>query len=230
MDCLAFRRLLLADPESSESAIVDHINDCEQCRGFRRDLRRFGASLENAINVPVPGELRAKILLRQSNKPALLGTWRIASVLAACCVIAVAIGVRIETANSPNRWLGAVKDYVRQTEVAPALSATIAHQDVNRILSQIGVHLDPNIGIITAAVPCVIGNRQGAHLVVSGDQGPVTVLIMPTAELPQSIAFRTTEFNGVIAPCPRGSIAVVGHATEPIEEIRSRFEKAITFI
>jgi hypothetical protein len=53
---------------------------------------------------------------------------------------------------------------------------------------------------------------------------------MPSAELPQTIEFKTTEINGVLAPCPRGSIAVVGYAGEPIGKIRSRFEKAITFI
>ena len=230
MDCLTFRRLLLADPESGESAVLEHISECEQCRTFRRELRRFGSSLENAINIAVPEELRAKILLRQSNKPVLLGAWRMASVLAACCVIAVAIGMRIESANSPDRWLAAVKDYVDQTAVAPDPAASVPHQEVNDILNRIGVHLDPDIGTIAAATPCVIGNRKGAHLIVSGDNGPVAVLIMPSAELLQTIEFKTTEINGVLAPCPRGSIAVVGYADEPIGKIRSRFEKAITFI
>ena len=133
-----------------------------------------------------------------------------ASVLAACCVIAVAIGMRIESANPPDRWLAAVKDYVDQTAVATDPAASVPHQKVNDILNRIGVHLDPAIG-----TPCVIGNRKGAHPIVSGDNGPVVVLIMPSAELPQTSEFKTTEIDGVLAPCPRGSIAVVGYADEP---------------
>jgi len=230
MDCLTFRRLLITDPGSDEDRIVGHVAECEQCRDFRRDLRRFSLSLETAINLPVPESLCAKILLRQSSKPTWVGAWRIASVLAACCVIAVAIGMRIEAVQSPERWLGAVEKYMDQTAVRPDLAATVTHRDVNKILNRIGVHLNENIGKVTSAVPCVIGNRHGAHLVVSGDKGSVTVLIMPEAEIQNAIEFETTKIVGVIAPCPRGSIAVVGNATEPIGKIRTRFEQAITFI
>ena len=69
MDYLTFGRLLFVDPESGESAVLERISECEQCRTFRRELRGFGSSLENAINLAVPEELRAKILLCQSNKP-----------------------------------------------------------------------------------------------------------------------------------------------------------------
>ena len=54
MDCLTFGRLLFADPESGESAVLERISECEHCRTFRRELRRFGLnriSSLSAINI-----------------------------------------------------------------------------------------------------------------------------------------------------------------------------------
>ena len=126
--------------------------------------------------------------------------------------------------------VGAVKNYIDRSGVSPDPAATITHDDLNKILNRIGVHMDESIGTVTAAVPCRIGNRAGTHLVIVGDGGPAAVLRMPEAELPQLIEFKTAKTTGIIAPCPRGSIAVVGDAAAPIDKIRSRVEHAMSFI
>ncbi len=230
MDCLSFRRSILADPGSNDDAIVEHADGCKHCRDFRADIRRLDASIIQAIKIPVPESLPAKILLRQSNRPRRASGWRWAIAIAACCVVAIGIGLRSETAESPAQWLGAVKRYVDRSGISTDPAAQIAHRDLNEILNRIGVHMDESIGTVTAAIPCRIGNRAGAHLVITGDGGPVTVLIMPEADLPQIIEFKTAKSTGVIAPCPRGSIAIVGGATAPINSIKSKVEKAISFI
>ena len=233
MECMSFRTTILADPGCNDDAIVEHAAECRQCGTCRRDLRRFSFSLDNAIKIPLPESLQAKILLRQSSRPNRIVGWRTASALGVCAmiaVIAIAIGHRIETANSPSQWAEAVEHYIERTVVTASPIAAVSHQDVNEMLKQIGVHLDESLGSVAIATPCIIGNRRGAHLVVRGDDGPVSVLIMPEAELQQEIEFKTTNISGVIAPCPRGSIAVVGYVEEPIGKIRSQFERAITFI
>jgi hypothetical protein len=151
-------------------------------------------------------------------------------VIAACCLIAVAIGWRFAQSESPTQWQNAVESYIDQAQTVPDSAGPIAIEDVNALLSAVGVSLDEDIGEIAAAVPCVIGNRNAAHLTVVGENGPVTVLIMPDAEIQQVVEFETDKRAGVIAPCPRGSIAVVGNAAEPVNKIRQRFERAITFI
>lgn len=229
MDCLTLRRLVLADPHRADEAIIEHIADCRQCGSYKREICRLDYMLENAVKLPVPECLPARILVRQSNKSRRIGVWGISAALAACCIIAVAIGLRVMPPAAA-QWQAAVQTYMNQTGSAPDLSLAVAHREVNAILQQLGVSLNADIGAIAAAAPCVIGNRKGAHLVVAGDYGPVTILIMPHADIREPVAFETAKMSGVIAPCPRGSIAILGSAMEPIEKIRQRFQRAITFI
>jgi len=230
MDCLTFRRLILSDPQRTDAAIGEHIEQCLQCRAYRRDIRQLDSALESAIKLPMPECLPARILLRQSNKSRRIGRWGFSSVIAACCLIAIAIGWRFVQPQTPIQWQQAVENYIDQAQTVPNPTGFVAIDEVNALLNEVGVNLNENIGEIAAAVPCVIGNRRAAHLIVVGEDGPVTVLIMPDAEIQQLVEFETEKVSGVIAPCPRGSIAVVGNATESINKVRHRFEQAITFI
>jgi hypothetical protein len=230
MDCLTFRRLVLSDPQRTDEVIAEHIAECPQCRAYRRGIRQLDGVLQSAIKLPMPECLPARILLRQSNKSRRIGMWGFSSVIAACCLIAVAIGWHFAQPQSATQWQRAVESYIDQAQSVPDLTSLVAIDDVNALLNEVGVNLSADIGEITAAVPCVIGNRRAAHLVVVGEDGPVTVLIMPDAEIQQRVEFTTEKISGVIAPCPRGSIAVVGGTGEPVNKIRQRFERAITFI
>jgi Protein of unknown function (DUF3379) len=230
MDCLTLRRLVLADPRRADDRMSEHTAQCPPCNNYKQEICQLESVLENAVKLPVPECLPARILLRQSNQSRRIGTWGIAAVLAACWVVAVAIGLRILPPESPARWQAAIQTYMDQTGTTPDLAANVAHRDVDAVLNDLGVALSPDIGNIVAAVPCVIGKRRSAHLTVAGEFGPVTVLIMPDAEISEAVDIKTAGLSGVIAPCPRGSIAILGSAMEPIDEIRQRFEQAITFI
>ena len=227
MDCLTFRRTVLADPRRADGGMIDHVAKCGQCDDYRHEIQRLDSVLESAIKVPMPECLPARILVRQSNKSGRFSEWGLSAALAACCVIVVIIGLRIDSQESPLRWQAAVQSYMNQTVFAPGIASSVGHGEVNTVLTRVGVELSPSVGEIAAVVPCVIGDHRGAHLIVSGKHGPVTVLIMPDADIDKPLEFWTAGRSGVIAPCPRGSI---GGANEPIDEIRQRFERAITFI
>jgi hypothetical protein len=61
---------------------------------------------------------------------------------------------------------------------------------------------------------CDIRRRPGAHLVLAGERGPVTVLLMPDERVSQRTAARRRP-EGVILPVDGGSLAIVGSRGEP---------------
>ena len=65
------------------------------------------------------------------------------------------------------------------------------------------------------------------HMVVPGQQGPITVLIMPGEYLMQAQQVRSPRFFGVIVPTVYGSMAVVGEKLEPVEEVVEKMQRAI---
>jgi len=66
---------------------------------------------------------------------------------------------------------------------------------------------------------CDIRRRPGAHLVLAGERGPVTVLLMPDERVSQRAPLRTGDLEGVVLPVDGGSMAIVGSRGEPLNAL-----------
>ncbi len=80
------------------------------------------------------------------------------------------------------------------------------------------MNVSESLGTVNYAGNCDIRNKQkGAHIVLQGKKGPVTVLIMPAEEVTARRRISDQRFHGVIIPAPRGSYAIVGEHDEALE-------------
>lgn len=57
---------------------------------------------------------------------------------------------------------------------------------------------------------------RGVHLVMKGDVGPVTVMVIPNSPIPEERAIHDDHFYGLITPTSGGNIVVIGEKDEPI--------------
>ncbi|MFN3236892.1 MAG: DUF3379 family protein [Pseudomonadales bacterium] len=64
MNCLEFRQIILADPH--DSTLDAHAASCEQCARFREEILNMDKDIEQALNVPIPENLAARVVLNQS--------------------------------------------------------------------------------------------------------------------------------------------------------------------
>jgi hypothetical protein len=64
MNCLEFRQVILADPH--DATLDAHAASCEQCGRFREEILSMDKDIEQALNVPIPENLAARVLLKQS--------------------------------------------------------------------------------------------------------------------------------------------------------------------
>ena len=83
--------------------------------------------------------------------------------------------------------------------------------------------------LITYAQPCVINGKTVPHLVVQGEYGPVTILLMPDEKLAEVTPIDGENVKGVILPVGNGSIAIVGGRDEPLETIRKNVLNSVTW-
>jgi hypothetical protein len=83
--------------------------------------------------------------------------------------------------------------------------------------------------LITYAQPCVINGNTVPHLVVQGESGPVTILLMPDEKLAEVTSIDGENVKGVILPVGNGSIAIVGGRDEPLETIRKNVLNSVTW-
>ena len=83
--------------------------------------------------------------------------------------------------------------------------------------------------LVTYASPCVINGNTVPHLVIQGEYGPVTVLLMPEESVDEATSLDGDNVHGVIIPVGAGSIAIVGAREEPLEPIRENILESVTW-
>lgn len=71
--------------------------------------------------------------------------------------------------------------------------------------------------------------RNGVHLVLSGEQGPITAFFMPGEHVEETIPVKSERFQGTITPTGWGSVAVVGEHGENLQDMTARLSTAVSW-
>jgi hypothetical protein len=83
--------------------------------------------------------------------------------------------------------------------------------------------------LITYAQPCVINGKDVPHLVIQGQNGPVTILLMPEENIAEATPLDGDNVKGVILPVGKGSIAIIGDREEPLELIQKNVINSVSW-
>jgi hypothetical protein len=83
--------------------------------------------------------------------------------------------------------------------------------------------------LITYAQPCVINGKDVPHLVIQGQRGPVTILLMPSERVTEATPIDGDSVKGVILPVGKGSIAIIGDREELLEPIQKSVMNSVTW-
>ena len=83
--------------------------------------------------------------------------------------------------------------------------------------------------LITYANSCTINGNRVPHLVIQGQHGPVTILLMPEEEVAEATPLDGNSVHGVILPVGEGSIAIIGPREEPLEPIQENVLGSLTW-
>ena len=83
--------------------------------------------------------------------------------------------------------------------------------------------------LITYANPCIINGKRVPHLVVQGQHGPITILLMPEEKVAEKTPLDGATVHGVILPVGEGSIAIIGPREESLEPIQENVRASLTW-
>jgi len=232
MNCLEYRRQLLQDPYQGSDELIEHEANCSECANFSREIRQQEASLRALLKTPnPPPELAENIRLgMRLEQRADTGrrVWFAAAASVLLMVGASMLSLFTERYEREHLALAQnviyhIKDEAKHLrDPGPA-----SPQRVKAVLARFGAELDGDIGRINFAAECVMRNRTGVHLVLSGKQGPVTVFFMPGEQAPGVIPVDSDRFHGEIIPTRWGTLAVVGEQNEDIDLVATRVRHAV---
>jgi hypothetical protein len=232
MNCEDYKEALAADPSASFEGGAGHVATCESCAAFQAEMQSLDAKIAKALAIDVP-DLKLPELpgieddnvvnlpfksRRAFSTPAWIG-------IAATVVLAAFIGVRMIDLG-PGSDLSLSDEVLAHFDHEPrALEATNVAVSDERFSSVVNPSIgtmDRNVGLVTYAQSCVINGKRIPHLVIQGEKGPITLLLMPEEMIDGAMRLDGKGVNGVIIPMGDGSIAIIGERDEPLDEIEQR--------
>ncbi len=180
--------------------------------------------LGQAVRIEVPEGLAGRVLLRHSfdQQRRDRRQWIVSVALAAS--LAVAVGL-VALVGIPGRGDALAREVIAHIEQEP--QALLSRWEVPELqltatLAGLGMTLDGDIGQVTFAGLCEIGPILGAHLVVAGEHGPITVIVLPDKRVQKVGEFESGRYRGMLLPARRGSIAVVAEYPQPVAPMAQR--------
>lgn len=227
LSCLEFRQLVGAVPETRDAAVAEHRLQCRACAGFAVEQLALDRRVEAALRIPVPDDLRARVIFNQS------GRWvrprRSWLAIAASLLFAVTLGFALVQFGS--RTGGLPADVVAHIEHEPGLLVPAARLAepvrVSAVLDRGGALLDRPLDNVTHAGLCPFHGRLVPHLVLRVDGKPVSVLLLRDEPVDETHEISEDGYHGVVVPHGNGSIAVVGARPELVIPVREQLEQAV---
>lgn len=249
--CPACRAAIAASPATADAwpgAARAHLEACPDCRAYAAAMRAFDSDIARALALPVPPLDLAAVPLdaappdaeslddspfaaasRGSRSPSL---W---FALAASVVLAVVLGARFALEDTG----GAAAMSPLGAEVLAhidheSFSLTVSDEGVSserlaRIVPADVARLGPEAGLVTYAQSCIINGHAVPHLVVQGEHGPVTILLMPEEKLEAPERIGDGVLTGVLLPVGDGSIAIVGPDPRDLERLERTMQSSVTW-
>ena len=101
----------------------------------------------------------------------------------------------------------------RLANVVPANVATMNH----------------DAGLITYAMGCSINGKDVPHLVIQGEKGPITILLMPEEKVSGTSELEGENVHGYIIPVGDGSIAIIGGKDESLDRVQNHVLDSVSW-
>ena len=239
MKCEEYREAIEADPSFDGNA--GHLSECAGCQAYRTEMLALEQTIGRALRLDVP-ELRVPelpelstskadnvtTLRKRSWAPLTTPTW---FAMAATVVVAALLGIRLLSTGIEHQSLA--DQILAHVDHEPyALRVTDVAVSDERLASVVPANvarMDHSAGLITYAQSCVINGHEVPHLVIQGERGPVTILLMPQEMILEAQILAGENVNGVILPVGNGSIAIIGESGESLERIQQQVMKSATW-
>ncbi len=232
MNCEEYKQAVSADPTFDGGA--DHLSACPDCQAFRREMQALNLDIARAMQLSVPAlnlpELPAvdNVVPLAAREPLSRPVW---FAMAASVVFAVIMGARL-------LGIGATYDSLAEEVIAHldhepyalrVSSTPVSDGRLQKVVPASVAEMDHSAGLITYAQTCVINGKEVPHLVIQGETGPVTILLMPDQAVAAAESLDGENIRGVLLPVGDGSVAIIGPREEPLERIEERVLDSVTW-
>ena len=233
--CLDVRRLVGAEPMLRDAGVLEHCKSCKSCAAFVQEMQALEARIERAFKVEVPEGLEARIALDGSLRNS-RRRWQqpwFAAAASVLMVLGIGVASYMHTHPSGGDLSAAVVEHIVNPEEAGAIGPdqSLIHDAsfITDAADGAGVRLQAQLAGVSYAHTCLFRGERVVHLVVQGEHGPVTILLLPHIHVDKSLPVDEQGFHGIIVPEGQGSIAIVTNNATPIEPMEQELAGKVSW-
>lgn len=229
LNCLEFRQRLGADPYARGTDVQEHRQHCRACADFAEAQLALDRRLEAALRIPVPEDLRARVIFNQT------GRWQPQSVrrwlpVAAGLLLAAGLGFVLANLASSETLPAAIVAHIEHEPSLLLPTQRLATPvRVSAVLNEGHVRLAQPIDNVIHAGLCPFRSRQVPHLVLRVEGEPVSVLLLVNEQGSDVEEIHEGGYHGVIVPRRGGSIAIVAARPDLVQPAREQLETAVNW-
>ncbi len=252
IDCLEFKRIALADPNSQEHAFVEHSAHCPDCLAYVGSVKQMDADLSSSLETPVPSDLLAKLASHTDlpsdgdaphaptnvvqvpnyfwNRPRAM-----AASLAAALVISVAMfSDRLippaELGNDYQQLVSAVMEHMDEVPSTQRWDAERANQSVNTLLASYDSSIKMKyMDNLSFGRICPMGQYRGLHATLETPDGKVTFAYLKGDPVEASFDAELEGYVSRVKPVQGGNIVIVSPSSASLEMASEEITNAVSW-
>ncbi len=232
MDELEFRRRVYANPETTDSDVIEAAKQDESKRIFWQEQIQLDKQLKQALKVDVPEELVNRLIWQQSadefarNKRK--NRWYLA--LAASLAFTLGIGATMWY-HQPVSIGGQALAHMQYAELEKAhTQVPVDLNMVNAKLASFGASFNQMLDGVEVANYCHLSTVRSLHLIVETPQGKMSVFILPQRDdmaIPQE--FADSHYHGESIQFNRANVMVVSDKGTDLSKLKEAVKQRIQF-
>lgn len=235
MDDLQFRREIYADPKSQDEVLLAALNEDPSKQQFANDIAKLDDKIKQALEVPVPEGLSAKLILRQTFATHQIQKTKKRVYLSIAASVAMVGGLLVHSLqfSSVHNNLGAyalAHVYHEEGSISNELSSTVSLESLNTKMAAFEGKFTDSVGKLLAADYCRFDGMKSLHLVYQGKTSPVNVFIVPKSDhLNFESDFSDSKLVGSSLGFKNSNVIVVGDKNESLSTWRDSINNHVNW-
>ncbi|MGA9574235.1 MAG: DUF3379 family protein [Lysobacterales bacterium] len=221
MNFSEFKKLIGADPGNSDPDTLRARHSAPEFEAAAIEAEVFEKKLQGALHIRPPADLLSQ-LQNISHEPARKRHWIPLALAASFLVFVGAAGV---VWKQTHHW-DSVESYVAEhyshdgNKVLNMATEKMSDKDIAKILARLNATADKQLaGLITFIKFCPTPNGRGAHMVVTTDQGPMTIIYMPDVQVADGEMVKFNQMHALLVNLESGSAAIIGAQSQNVENL-----------
>ena len=196
-------------------------NSSPEFEAAATEAEAFEERLQTAVLVNPPDDLLNQIK-GISEQPIQRRNW---IPLALAASLLVFVGAASLVWKQSHQW-DSVEAYVADhyshdgSAVLAKAGEKLSDQDIAKVLTRLDARADEQLtGLITFIKYCPTPDGRGAHMIVSTDQGPVTIIYMPEVQATDGKVVRFDQMHASLVNLEHGSAAIIGNQSQNVDDL-----------